>query len=53
MKLLTRNTHSLREENHAQKLEWFVETVLPGKVLNVIKEPVVPDHFGVRIQTAE
>ena len=28
MKLLTLNTHSLREENGAQKLEWLVEGIL-------------------------
>ena len=28
MKLLTLNTHSLQEENHAQKRNWFVETVV-------------------------
>lgn len=31
MKLLTLNTHSLLEENYAQKLEWFVETILREK----------------------
>lgn len=28
MKILTLNTHSLREEQYAQKLEWFVEGIL-------------------------
>ncbi len=28
MKILTLNTHSLREENYQQKLEWFVEGIL-------------------------
>lgn len=31
MKLLTINTHSLQEENYAQKLEWFVQAVLKEK----------------------
>ena len=28
MKILTLNTHSLQEEQYAEKLEWFVEGVL-------------------------
>lgn len=28
MKILTLNTHSLQEENYAQKLEWFIERIL-------------------------
>ncbi|MBQ9092245.1 MAG: endonuclease/exonuclease/phosphatase family protein [Anaerotignum sp.] len=28
MKLLTLNTHSLQEENYAQKLDWFIEGIL-------------------------
>ena len=31
MKLLTLNTHSLREENQEQKLEWFLEAVMAEK----------------------
>ncbi|MBQ3192577.1 MAG: endonuclease/exonuclease/phosphatase family protein [Oscillospiraceae bacterium] len=31
MKILTLNTHSLREENYRQKLEWFLEGVLKEK----------------------
>lgn len=31
MKILTLNTHSLREENYQQKLEWFVEGILKEK----------------------
>lgn len=31
MKILTLNTHSLQEENYAQKLDWFLETVLEEK----------------------
>ena len=28
MKLLTLNTHSLQEENYAEKLEWFIDRIL-------------------------
>ena len=31
MKILTLNTHSLQEENHRQKLSWFVEGILREK----------------------
>lgn len=31
MKMLTLNTHSLQEENYAQKLDWFLETILEEK----------------------
>lgn len=31
MKILTLNTHSLQEENHQQKLSWFVEGILKEK----------------------
>ena len=31
MKILTLNTHSLQEENHGQKLTWFVEGILKEK----------------------
>ena len=31
MKILTLNTHSLQEENHKQKLFWFVEGILREK----------------------
>ena len=31
MKILTLNTHSLQEENHCQKLSWFVEGILREK----------------------
>ena len=31
MKILTLNTHSLREENYPQKLEWFIEGILREK----------------------
>lgn len=31
MKILTLNTHSLQEENYAQKLDWFVEGILREK----------------------
>ena len=31
MKILTLNTHSLREENYEQKLDWFVEGILREK----------------------
>jgi len=31
MKILTLNTHSLQEENHQQKLSWFVEGILEEK----------------------
>jgi len=31
MKILTLNTHSLQEENHRQKLSWFVEGILKEK----------------------
>jgi len=31
MKILTLNTHSLQEENYAEKLEWFVQGILKEK----------------------
>jgi len=31
MKILTLNTHSLQEENHGQKLSWFLEGILREK----------------------
>lgn len=31
MKILTLNSHSLREENYEEKLQWFVEGILREK----------------------
>ena len=53
MKILTLNTHSLQEENYAQKLEWFIERILIEQpdvialqeVNQTISAPKAPPHM--------
>ena len=53
MKILTLNTHSLQEENYAQKLEWFIERILIEQpdvialqeVNQTISSPKAPPHM--------
>lgn len=53
MKILTLNTHSLQEENYAQKLEWFIERILVEQpdviamqeVNQTIAAPKAPPHM--------
>ena len=53
MKLLTLNTHSLQEENYAEKLEWFIDRILTEQpdviamqeVNQTISAPKAPPHM--------